>query len=95
MHGLITANLSLRQELERAYKTMEASQTKNTELEGLLEEIATTENTMDTDLGDSGTIEQLQARYIQLEKEPVATEERFKEALFGTTNHASTTEGKS
>ena len=37
MHGLATTDISLRQELEGAYKTIEASHTQNVELERLLD----------------------------------------------------------
>lgn len=39
MHGLATTNLSLRDDLERAHKTIETSQKRNLELEGMLENI--------------------------------------------------------
>lgn len=81
MHGLTTTNISLRQELEGAYKTIEASQTRNVELERLLNGMAqaTNETGPVAEHSGSDTTEGLEKR--------ATTEEEFREALLSASNH--------
>lgn len=62
MHGLATTNLSLREDLESAYKTVEASQKRNIELEHMLEKIPGQTHS------DTGIIASLEAKAMDQEK---------------------------
>lgn len=70
MHGLATTNISLRQELERACKTIESSHTQNVELEalpdGMAKEVNETGSVAEADCRD--TTEAIEARIVALKK---------------------------
>lgn len=94
MHSLTTTNVSLRQELERAYKTIESSHTQNVKLETLLNGMTKTMNEIDSVAGpgrDHST-EELETRIMTLKKRLKMKEERRAE-LLKAFNHTIVAEG--
>jgi len=94
MHGLTTTNVSLRQELERAYKTIESSHTQNVELEALLNGMTKTVNEIDSVAGPgrSHSTEELEARIMTLKKR-LKMEEKRRAELLKAFDHTIVAEG--
>ncbi|KAL9124516.1 MAG: hypothetical protein Q9217_006161 [Psora testacea] len=84
MHGLATTNVSLRQELERAYKTIESSHAQNVEFEALLDSMVMADSVAEGSRSD--TAEGLEARIMALKKRLKMEEER-REVLLKDSNH--------
>ena len=84
MHGLATTNVSLRQELERTYKTIESSHAQNVEFEALLDSMIMVDSVVEA--SGSNTAEGLEARIMALKKRLKMEEER-REALLKASNH--------
>ena len=84
MHGLAITNVSLRQELERAYKTIESSYTQNVEFEALLDSMVMADFVVEASRSD--TAKGLEARIMALKKRLKIEEERRK-ALLKDSNH--------
>jgi len=83
MHGLATTNVSLRQELERAYKTIESCHAQNVKFEALLDSMVMT----DPEASRSDTAEGLEGRITALKKRLTIEEER-REDLLKASDHS-------
>ena len=83
MHGLITINVSLRQELERAYKMIESSHTQNVKLKTLLNDMIKTMNEINsvTELDRNHSTEELKTRIMMLKKRLKMKEKRCAKLL--------------